>query len=658
MANDIERLTVVLEANIKKYEKEMARTRGVMDKAMREVERTASGSMKRLEGIVGSIGGRFKVGLAGVLAGLSIQQVAQLADSFTKVQNSLKVAGLEGQELHRTYEQLYAAAQRQGAPLEAMAALYSRVSSAQKDLNATGPEMLRVTEGVAMALRASGTSATEASGALLQLGQALSGGKVQAEEYNSLLDGARPVLQAVAAGMVEAGGSVSKLTALVKDGKVSSEAFFRALLAGMPLLEQQAQTAGQTMSQGWQKAENSLVNLVGKLDEAFQASNNAASGLNGVAATIDKIADAVPGAMGYLDQLQSKMTEIGNWQGFKKLGDWFDQHGMLDKSILEPVNSFDDVFGVKTDAGSMAGYKLGAPNDPSRVESAAITPIRNSDYKVPDDDKEGRKRRERLNDLQREIQQIGERTRALDVERQTIGLSAGDTAKAEAAFRLLEAAKQANIDITPQLQAQIDSLGTAYGEATQRIEDAREAQERAADAVQEFQSIARDSLGGFISDLRQGKSAADAFGHVLEGLADKFLDMAINGIFDSKGGGGLLGSLLGGLTGGGGGLSLNPTGRAGGGPVKAGVGYTVGESGRETFVPTTPGRIVPNGRGGGGLQVVVNNNAGAQVSTRQERGPSGDMRVVLDVVKADMMRETTRNGGFSKAMGAPFRGRG
>lgn len=47
-------------------------------------------------------------------------------------------------------------------------------------------------------------------------------------------------------------------------------------------------------------------------------------------------------------------------------------------------------------------------------------------------------------------------------------------------------------------------------------------------------------------------------------------------------------------------------GRAGGGPVEMGVPYTVGEHGRETFIPAVPGTIIPNGgRLGGGSVTLV-----------------------------------------------------
>lgn len=48
--------------------------------------------------------------------------------------------------------------------------------------------------------------------------------------------------------------------------------------------------------------------------------------------------------------------------------------------------------------------------------------------------------------------------------------------------------------------------------------------------------------------------------------------------------------------------------RAAGGPVSGGSPYMVGERGPELFVPGTSGSIVPNGKLGGGISVVLNGN--------------------------------------------------
>ena len=63
-------------------------------------------------------------------------------------------------------------------------------------------------------------------------------------------------------------------------------------------------------------------------------------------------------------------------------------------------------------------------------------------------------------------------------------------------------------------------------------------------------------------------------------------------------------------------------GMAGGGQVSPNRAYTVGERGRETFVPSSAGRIVPNGGEGGGVQIVQHfdfSNADEAITSRLAR---------------------------------------
>ncbi|WP_370436633.1 tape measure protein [Microvirga sp. TS319] len=644
----------------------MKRARAVSNTAMKDVERSVASGQKRIEAAMGRIGSSIRAGIAGALAGLSIGQIKDYADSYTRIQNALKVRGLEGKDLSDTYDTLYAAAQRQGAPLEAMATLYGRISMAQKDLNATSAEMLQFTEGVGMALRVSGQSAEQASGALLQLSQALSGGKIQAEEYNSLIDGARPVLQAVAVGLKEAGGSVSKLTALVKDGKISSEAFFRAFQAGQPVLERMASKTSETSSQALNRLGNAFTTLIGRLDEVSRTSSTTARLLGGVADAMDRIAKAIPNAAGALVNLDAaidaaklktlEQTLVGVNQQLQlaaKTGDLSSgrtrglaaQAVQLEQQIAQLKRATkgneaaNDPALQAADAAEMARRR-------NQADYKAIGGVSYKDYAVPDDDK-GKKRKE--NEYQREIAQIRERTAALQQESTTIGQSAADVAKAEAEFRLLEAAKKANVAITPQLKADIESVAAAYGEATAKLEDARKAQEQ----FNELQQFVGESISGFLSDIVSGgKNAEEALMNLTKRLADMALQAALlgqgplAGLLGMSGTNGGVGGLIGTLF-----KSFMP-GRAMGGPVKAGQAYTVGETGRETFIPTTPGRIVPNGKlGGGNMQVVINNNAGAQVSTRQTNGPQGPrLEVQIDQMVADALMRGHATSGALKSL--------
>lgn len=60
--------------------------------------------------------------------------------------------------------------------------------------------------------------------------------------------------------------------------------------------------------------------------------------------------------------------------------------------------------------------------------------------------------------------------------------------------------------------------------------------------------MSKDLVGGFISDLRNGASAADALSNALNKVLDKLIDISLNSIFGIGGvGGGAAGGLLGGL---------------------------------------------------------------------------------------------------------------
>lgn len=147
--------------------------------------------------------------------------------------------------------------------------------------------------------------------------------------------------------------------------------------------------------------------------------------------------------------------------------------------------------------------------------------------------------------------------------------------KARVEQELLSQAQAAGVEITPALREKISGLADAYAHATSASEQLKQSQQRTIQAAQEFASVGKDVVGGFISDLRSGKSATEALGNALNKLADKFIDGALDGILGGgPGGGGLFGSLFSGFLGGGGtdkwaGLRL-----AGGGRVRGPGGPT------------------------------------------------------------------------------------
>lgn len=277
---DVERLVVSLEASITKYERAMSKALGLTNNTMRKIEQRQTSAIQKID--AGWTG--LQRGIATAFASAAaLRGATQLIDASTRIENSLKVSGLAGEDLAKVYDQLYASAQRNFAPLESLATLYGRAAQVQKELGASSEDLVKFTDNIAIALRLQGGDAQAASGALLQLGQALGSARVFAEEFNSINEGARPILQAAAAGIEEAGGSVAKLKQLVIDGKVSNQAFFQGIQAGAVVLEEKLAGAEITVSQSFVRLQNVLTDVAGKLNDGTGASALLASGLDNLA---------------------------------------------------------------------------------------------------------------------------------------------------------------------------------------------------------------------------------------------------------------------------------------------------------------------------------------------------------------------------------------
>lgn len=566
MATEVETLLLRLEATQAKFEKQMKAAYSSADRNSRRIE-------SRFARMNKSIGGSFNA-LQGVMvrafaAAAAARGAQQLIDSATRIENALKVAGLAGTELTKVYDQLFQSAQRNAAPLEALVTLYGRAALVQKELGISQQELIGFTDKVALSLRVSGKSAAESSGALLQLSQALGSGIVRAEEFNSILEGALPIAQAAAAGLDEAGGSVSKLRQLVVDGKVSSEAFFRAFEAGSVILEQKVAGAELTVSQQFTRLQNVLIDTAGKFDDATGASRALGGVLESIANHIENagnafaqfnagpIADFIENMFagsGAASDLIEKLTKLPALLGAAQIAGQVMSDAMMGRSP-----------GSSTAAGAQEAYAekrlRDAFNQPDSKRTpttgrltpvAAVKPVSLSDYALPASAKKVRSGGggSKQNDFAREVQQIKERTAALQTELQVMsGLNpliddyGYSLENARAAQELTVAAQKAGMQITPELSSSINELATAYAQASSDAEKLAESQDKARESAEELGKAKKEAFSGFVKDILAGKSASDALAGALQKVSEKLIDIAFNSIFD---GGGGLGGLLGG----------------------------------------------------------------------------------------------------------------
>lgn len=677
-ATDLERLVVQLSADLKGYQNSLNKARGITNRQLGQIQKQASSTGKAMTASLVQAGtaaaGAFI--FSDVLRGLG-----SLSEAATRIDNSLKVAGLSGAELERVYEGLSKAALANGAPIETLASLYGKAAQAQKELGVTSAELLTFTNNVALALRVAGTDAQSASGALLQLGQALGSGKVQAEEFNSILEGAPTIAQAAAAGLKEAGGSVSQLKQLVVDGQISSEAFFRAFEAGSVILAEKAARATQTIGQATTNLYTALTNVTREFNQSTGASQNFAQGVNSAATAINNfdVSGLIQKIKDAKNEFDGFLNSLGNAQVFKDLNELLgvangdgnainidkeqaeDNVASLEREVKtlqdriklntelgfdngEAIARLNEVLGklaeVRAAAASMpdvvGGFQLGengiktvpaegvgAPTTSlggprtrgGKRKAKAVAPVSLVDLKPPSGGGGGGGGGGKrggggggggANEFQRETEQIRERTEAIRAETEAqAGLNPliddyGYTLEFAASKQdLLNAAKQAGLTITPELEASINALAEGYARASAGAEELAQSQEDVRRAADDFKNSAKDITGGFISDLRSGKSAAEALASALDKVVDKLIDVALNSVFGTGGGsgGGILGGLFGGIFGfAKGGIAAHGRPQ----PLKkfarGGVSRSAaifGEAGPEAAVPLPDGRSIP-----------------------------------------------------------------
>lgn len=290
---EIDPVILELRAELSRYNNQLRATTTIVDRSLQQQERRVISLERQFERSSGAISSRLRL-LAGTFAGaFSAREVGGLIDGFTRLQNSLRVAGLEGDALASVQERLRQIGATYGVEIEALGAVFNRATLAQKELGASQEEIIRLNEVIAASLKVTGASTQQASGALLQLAQALGSDIVRGEEFNSILEGALPIAQAAARGIERFGGSVAKLRAEVVEGNVTSKEFFEGILRGGVETIKQAETATLTLGGAFTVLRNELTLYVGEAARSNGLTAALAIGIQSLAENLDRFANAL-----------------------------------------------------------------------------------------------------------------------------------------------------------------------------------------------------------------------------------------------------------------------------------------------------------------------------------------------------------------------------
>ena len=253
---------------------------GVDTRRLRDGER-ALGSLQRAGNRTEAALGRMAATLA---AAFSVSKIIEYADSYTQLQNKLKLVTDSTEALGFATDEVDQIASRTRQALGATGDLYFKVSQNADKLGLSVSDVSRVTETFAKTLALSGASTQGAEAAILQFSQALASGVIRGDEFNSVAENAPAAMDAFSRALGVSKGELRKLAA---EGMLTTDVLISALQEQSATVDELASKTSATIGQASTKLKNSMIVFVGQLDVATGASNSLVSSLEGITAWID-----------------------------------------------------------------------------------------------------------------------------------------------------------------------------------------------------------------------------------------------------------------------------------------------------------------------------------------------------------------------------------
>ena len=252
----------------------------------------------RAESQMNSMGSAFR-SLAGYMAGVvTIGTAISKMDTYTGLQNRLKLVTDSQNELNQAMSDTFAIAQKTASSWDSAAMVYQRFADNADRLNITMKQTASLTETVSKAISISGGTAASADAALVQFGQALASGVLRGEEFNSIAEQAPGLLKAIANGLDT---NVGSLRGMAAEGKITADVLVKSLTKAQPYIDDLFNKTDFTISQSFTKLSNEVTKFIGEAGKANGAASGLSDAINVLANNLSTIANiAVIGGVALL----------------------------------------------------------------------------------------------------------------------------------------------------------------------------------------------------------------------------------------------------------------------------------------------------------------------------------------------------------------------
>ncbi|HAV4650095.1 TPA: tape measure protein [Acinetobacter baumannii] len=274
------RLVIVIDA------KNAERNARNLGNELNSIERKGDFATKSMDGL--SVATRQ---LAGYMAGLvTVSAAISKMDTYTGLQNRLKLVTNNQVELNKATEDTFRIAQKTYSTWNSVLQVYQRFSDNAKTLNLNMDETARLTETVSKAVAISGASAEAADAALVQFGQALASGTLRGEELNSVMEQTPALAKAIAQGM---GITVGELRSVAAEGKITSQEIVKALRNVEKDVDALFAKTDITIGQSLTLLNNEITKFVGESGKGSGAAQVLAGTIQTLAGNLDVLTNAM-----------------------------------------------------------------------------------------------------------------------------------------------------------------------------------------------------------------------------------------------------------------------------------------------------------------------------------------------------------------------------
>lgn len=197
----------------------------------------------------------------GLLAALSVQQVASYADAWTTLNNKLANAVRPQEELVDVSTRVFDITQKTRSSLDATATLYARLERGTREYNTSAEDLAKLTTIINQGFVVSGATAQEAENAIIQLSQGIASGVLRGEEFNSVSEQGSRLMLALAQSL---GVGIGELRAMAAEGKLTTDVVVNGLLSQGDEIGKEFANTVTTISQAMQTAGNNITKFFGE----------------------------------------------------------------------------------------------------------------------------------------------------------------------------------------------------------------------------------------------------------------------------------------------------------------------------------------------------------------------------------------------------------